>query len=311
MSSPQAVPDPINVKRPGPPDHDGVIRLARFVRERLDQSFANLHTKEAGWTGWSRAAAILEALEAVWWLVEGVECGCFPRSHAERVWTERESVIEDLYGASAGVAPQYFSPALYYELANRLSSELAFVQNGRPDFIVVDLFDRALALSSSFVEDRPARQVAAALLLLLNSEWVTVTRKVPDPDQLEHVLIAPESEGERVTFATMIAGFVHITKHMDASNSFYEEAAIRLSRPLSSFVPHLGFECAWRLNFLVSTFSERFSQCATVLAELVSRDAKGSFERSQYNKSMQRLVDRWRANHPLIRFKAASVVSNT
>lgn len=238
-----------------------------------------------------------ELLEAIWWLIQGVETGYFPQEEAKMVWTRHAQIIESQFREyKKSESGEFFAPRLIYDLGVHSASATILEQraSGKPTERAVD---QGIAISNAFAQDVLANRCLATLLFASDDEWGVVMRGDPGPDQVDAVLNQPEGENERATYAIIIAGWVNVLEHMAASQNHFGYYA----EPLAPLLPRYGQIEAWRLNFSNERFKNRSNLVNQKLASLISKGLETEVMaglNQDFKQVVERLKRDWVRNHP-------------
>ncbi|MBZ5636235.1 MAG: hypothetical protein LAO55_24160 [Acidobacteriia bacterium] len=273
-------------------DETSLVRLFQFAKIRMLPGVQDVERQDIRWLHWYRLG---ELLEAVWWLILGVEQTYFPRDEAVVLWNRYASIIKTEFNQYQNSGLEFFPPALSYEFSQRLLSGPPFNPSAGADYDVRararHIFEQGLMLSNSFFRDQTARRCAATLRFLPSDQWNRVSGSNPTVDQVTGVLRGVETESEAINYEAIVAGFSRILEHMAASEEQFLYATEQMDR---AFCDRLGQIEAWRLDFRNESFSLRFDRTTMAWSAL-----SGSAGTPELLETVRRLKESWIKNHPV------------
>ena len=224
-------------------NHKKTLRLAHFYRTRLgpliaDYSFLSDHLDMFK----------AEFFEAIGWLVEGVFCGYFAPLEADILWRTMAGLREQVGSPSNSLIGSFLAS----EIDKVYSSDDPFresrqMPDGAQKAFELPLFPHALQVSDQWVSDRLAR-LCCSFIWSSNKGLEIPSANVPvDPNQVTAALASGAETGSRLE--DLLAGFIRILEHMEASKAYFELAKGRASSnsDFDSYRLRIGSLNAWRI----------------------------------------------------------------
>ena len=239
-------------------------RLALFWQTRLDPLAKLAHDSPA------RGVFAAQILEGVGWLIEGVFCGAFDAGEADVVWTRlRPTVSEIEFPAETMV-----SPPVLGEVQRLLNSDDPFshakqMTEGRQKDFELPLFPHALLIADRLAADPLASMCTDSLYYVPEAQWTTWKQAwASDVDAAAVVeRLTADSGIEQKDSSSLLAGYLCLLKHMEASRRFFAYAKTRVSRGVDfdSFRQRMGAVNAWRVPLIHRQGRERFESLGVLM----------------------------------------------
>jgi hypothetical protein len=245
------------------------LRLAQFWKLRLDPLLG--HSEAIVPDG--------ELFEAIGWLVEGVFCGFVDPRQADVLWVR----INPLIRSHPSPSPPLASPSLAADITNRLQRssepfrESQQMTEGPQKRFELPLFAHALLLANRFFTDRLARICVSAIYFLTDQDWHKWRELASPvkPEMIQERLVAPDEAP--LDLASVLAGYLRVLEHMDASCSFFEYAKARVPYGVDfdSYCQRIGSLNAWRVPLHDANRGQRLND----LSEMIQFPIRAAVER--------------------------------
>lgn len=274
-----------------------LIRLSEFAGVRF---LPAIQGAESPGQSWVENYSLGELLEAVSWLVVGVQIGYFPHDAADALWNVHKGRIIKRINDYLKLRMDFYSPALAEDLRERASRGGLLPpqapeeerDSGRLDAV----FDAGLLLSTG-MQDQLGRLSAAAMLFAPERDWEKIEAYPPTPGQVEEALGTSDAGIAAITPALLLAGLWKNLDHMGASRAHFETIDVSV---IDAEVPSYRQINAWRFNFTSDRFSKRFSVASEMLADVAARQNQGSSAgfRARFLDDIRALARNWDTNHP-------------
>jgi hypothetical protein len=276
------------------------LRLAQFWRSRI-QRLINLPNIEPG-------VSTARAFEAAGWLIEGVFCGFFDAREADVVWARFRPIIASRRDPEVSMV----SERLQNQVGLLLSSIDPFPESrqmtvGPQQAFELSLFPQALLLSDRLDSDTNASACIEALYMWSREKWSHWKESWPSVHSADVVSRMNEPLSGSPDTASLLAGYLSLLEHMDASRSFFDYAKSRLTRQVdfNSYCQRIGDLNGWRVP--LADFRggrERFHQLAELFEFAIRHDFKERMPNagwSDFHGPFQRhigsLVVAWESYH--------------
>jgi hypothetical protein len=255
------------------------LRLAQFWHSRI-QRLINLPSDELG-------VSTAQVFEAAGWLIEGVFCGFFDPREADIVWARLRPIIAKHQDREASTV----SERLRNQVGLLLSSKDPFpdssqMTEGPQMAFELPLFPQALLLSDRLDSDATASACIEALYMCSGERWSHWKESWTSVDSADVVSRLTEPFSGPPDTAGLLAGYLSLLEHMDASRTFFEYAKRRSTREVDfdSYCQRIGDLNGWRVP--LADFRggrERFDQLAELLEFAIRRDFKERIPNAQWS----------------------------
>jgi hypothetical protein len=272
------------------------LRLAQFWRLRIELG-ALEKTLPAG-----------ELFEAIGWLIEGVFCGYFDPREADLVWVRMSRPL-----SACGVpSPPLVSESLSAEIIKLRESREPFRQSlqmteGAQKGFELPLFPHALLLANRFYEDRLARVCTFCIRFLSEQEWHDWKRGWSSVDASEVFEKLANPDQASMDLASLLAGYLHVLEHMEASRSFFEYAKSHSPRggDFESYCQRVGGINAWRVPLHEWDLSPRFKDLSELMEFAIRPVVEREFAyvhswsvfQGSFSDHISSLVRAWETHH--------------
>jgi hypothetical protein len=276
------------------------LRLAQFWHSRI-QRLIDPPKNEF-------VVSTAQVFEVAGWLIEGVFCGFFDPREADVAWARfRPTVVMHQARAAATM-----SERLQNQLGLLLSSKDPFPESrqmteGPQMAFELPLFPQALLLSDRLDLDANANACIEVLYTCSDEKWSHWKESWPSVDGADVVTRLNEPFTRSQDTAGLLAGYLSLLEHMEASRTFFEYAKSRSTRQVDfdSYCQRIGDLNGWRVPLAdFRCGRERFDQLAELLEFAIRRDFKERIPSAQWSdfhgpfqRQVGSLVAAWETHH--------------
>jgi hypothetical protein len=251
-------------------------------------------------------------VEAAGWLMEGVFCGFFDSREADIVWARFRPLVMRVW------FPSIVSDRLVSDrLRNQVSSLLMLSGNPFPETFQMTegpqrafelpLFSQALLLADRLDSDAIANGCIEALYTFTDEEWSGWKISWPSINGVDVVRRLTEPLKTSQDNASLLAGYLSLLEHMDASRMFFQYAKMKSARQIDfdSYCQRIGDLNGWRVPLAdFRGARERFDELAELLEFAVRRDSKEAVPdapwsdfQAPFQRHVRSLVATWETYH--------------
>jgi hypothetical protein len=272
------------------------LRLAQFWRIRLEPLIT---TESKGSSLYAR-----QVFEAVGWLIEGAFCGFFDLSEADAVWTQFRPVVE----ACQNSEDSKVSETVPASVKGLLASSDAFpvtdqMTDGPQKKFELPLFSQGLLLADRLAADDLANACTDFLYSVPEDSWKMGKDAWPSVDSDRVVSLLNQPFASPLEPASLLAGYLRLLEHMDASRCFFQHAKERSTKKtdFDSYCQRIGGLNGWRIPLAdFDGARQRFEE----LPELLEFAVRHSFQEelpnadwsnfeSPFNQHLKSLIEAW------------------
>jgi hypothetical protein len=275
------------------------LRLAQFWHTRLNPLRLTQDT--------DAPVFIARVFEAAGWLIEGVFCGFFDRRQAEVIWARFRPVVAACKDPEESMVTEFLrSQVAKLMVSSSPFPESAQMTRGPQMMFELPLFSQALLLGDRLATSRLANECTDYLYSASDTGW--------EQQRASWVSVSAGRVVEKLTeplrgaqdAASLLAGYLLLLEHMEASRSFFRYARERSTRQtdFDSYCQRIGGLNAWRVPLVDFQRRRRFDQLRD-LFEFAIRDAirkelpsaKWSDVEGALRQQITSLSDTWEAQH--------------
>ncbi len=280
-------------------NHVKSLRLAQFWNLRLEPLLRNSKRRDAIFSA--------RFFEAIGWLNEGVFCGFFDSHEADIVWIRLNAIA-----VSCGApSPPLVGEPLLTEIRKLYSSQEPFreslqMQEGTQKRFELPLFPYALLVSNRLSADPLAEMFTYSIHSLDDKEW---NKWESEWAEIDHRVLAERlGAPHEAPFdgPSLLAGYLRVLEHMEASRSFFRQARSRSPRrgDFESYCQRIGGLTAWRVPLQQNRPARRFEKMQE-FSEFAMRpllkeqfpDVEWSVWQESFSQNVAAVVSDWEAHH--------------
>jgi hypothetical protein len=247
-----------------------VLRIAQYWDRRITP-LLSAHA-------WRRPLYSAELAEAIGWLIEGVFCGYFKPDDADLLWVRLQQVTQGQI-EEAVAPPRLLEQIRFLQRTSTPFKAAEQMVHGRQRNFELPLFGHALLLADRFAED----SVAVRCTIVLNASVWAFNQQASTWDTIEPAQVVSALIGvsdDIPAGARMMAAFIKLLEHMQASQTFIAYARGRANKrygvDFDAYTERVASLNGWRVPLMRETARRRFEALEQLLINGLRSDNDGA-----------------------------------